>query len=269
MVEILQSFERTAGRFSPVVLIVPGLVMVVLGLLAWLAGSCLRRVVLGVVGAAAGLLVGFLVIGPNPPAYALAAGGGAAFGAILPRVFLAGILAVFGAAIAFAIVARAHLVEEQGTRFGAPDGGPAEGRFTVQQSLDAARACVIDVRDRAEAAAHELTPVDWAIVAAAILAALVLAAFSARLAGALACSALGTMLILTGLTLLLILKGSAPIARIEQQGAFYGLVLLGMAAFGTLEQLVLCKPPKREAKAGAGKSKSQQREEPKRGWRSR
>ena len=268
MVEILQSFERTAGRFSPVVLIVPGLAMVVLGLLAWLAGSCLRRVVLGLVGAAAGLLVGFFVIGQNPPTYALAAGGGAALGAILPRVFLAGLLAVFGAGIAFAIVARAHPVEEQGTLFGVPDGGLPEGRFTVQQSLDAVRAYAIDVRDRAEAAARELTPVDWAIVAAAALGALVLAMLWARLAGALACSALGTMLILTGLTLLLILKGSTPIARIEQQGAFYGLVLLGMAAFGTLEQLVLCRPPKREAKAGSGRSKSQQ-EESKSGWRNR
>lgn len=269
MVEILQSFERTAGRFSPVLLIVPGLAMVVLGLLAWLAGSCLRRVVLGLVGAVGGLLVGFLVIGGNPPVYAFAAGGGAALGAILPRVFLAGILALFGAAIAFAVVARAHLIEEQGTLFGAPDGGLPEGRFTVQQSLDAVRTYAVDVGDRTEAAAREVTPVDWAIVAAAALGALVLAGLCARLAGALACSALGTTLILTGLTLLLILKGSAPIARIEQQGAFYGLVLLGMAAFGTLEQLVLCKPPKREAKAGAGKSKSQQQEEPKRGWRNR
>jgi len=268
MVEILQSFERTAGRFSPVVLIVPGLATVVLGLLVWLAGSCLRRVVLCLVGAAAGLLVGFLVIGQNPPAYVLAAGGGAVFGAVLPRVFLAGILAVFGAAIAFAIVARAHVVEEQGTLFGASDGGMPEGRFTVQQSLDAARAYAIDVRDRTEAAARELRPVDWAIVAAAILGALVLAMLSARLAGALACSSLGTVLILTGLTLLLMVKGSTPIARIEQQGAFYGLVLLGMVAFGTLEQLVLCKPPKQEAKARSGKSKSQQ-EESKSGWRNR
>ena len=35
----------------------------------------------------------------------------------------------------------------------------------------------------------------------------------------------------------------------EQQGTFYGLVLLGMAAFGTLEQLVLCP---RQAGRGAG-----------------
>ena len=53
MVEILKSFEQVASRFSPAVLIVPGLVMAVLGLVTWLAGMCLRRLVLALVGATA------------------------------------------------------------------------------------------------------------------------------------------------------------------------------------------------------------------------
>jgi hypothetical protein len=84
----------------------------------------------------------------------------------------------------------------------------------------------------------------------------------------LTCSVLGTALIFAGLIALLIFKGSAPIALVQQQGAFYGLVLLGMAAFGTLEQLVLCPSRKREPKAGTGKSRSRQ-EESKHGWRNR
>jgi hypothetical protein len=44
----------------------------------------------------------------------------------------------------------------------------------------------------------------------------------------------------------------------EQQGTFYGLVLLGMTAFGTLEQLVLCPSPRRRHKDGAGKTDSKE-----------
>ena len=69
-------------------------------------------------------------------------------------------------------------------------------------------------------------------------------------------------------TLLLIFKGSAPVARMEQQGPFYGLVLLGMIAFGTLEQLLLCPQAKEGRDASSGRFRAN-REESKRGWRNR
>lgn len=268
VVEILKSFEQVAGRFSPVVLIAPGLALVVLGLLAWLGGICLRRVVPALVGVGAGALVGFFVGRQSAPVYALAAGAGAAFGAFLPRAFVAVLLVVLGVAAAFVVVARTHLLEEQETLFGVPESGQAEERFTVQQSLDAVRAYAIDVKDRAGAACRKLTPVDGAIVVAVGLGLSVLGVVFGRLAGALTCSTLGAALIFAGLILLLMFKGSTPVARIEQQGAFYGLVLVGMAAFGTLEQLFLCRPPVREPKAKAGKSQPEQ-QETKRGWRNR
>jgi hypothetical protein len=71
-------------------------------------------------------------------------------------------------------------------------------------------------------------------------------------------SAWGTALVFAGLTALLILKGSKPITLMEQQGKFYGLVLLGMTAFGTLEQLVLCPSPRRRHRDGAGKTDSKE-----------
>jgi hypothetical protein len=79
--------------------------------------------------------------------------------------------------------------------------------------------------------------------------------------GALTCSLLGTALVFAGLMLLLMYKGSAPTAHVEQQGAFYALVLLGMAAFGTLEQMLVCRQPKRAVE------KPQAKEETKGSWR--
>jgi hypothetical protein len=97
---------------------------------------------------------------------------------------------------------------------------------------------------------------------------LVLGLLLTRLAGAMVCSGLGSLLVFAGLIVLLIFKGSAPITFIQKQGVLYGLVLLAMAAFGTLEQLVLCPSPKRRQKAGSGKSGSR-RGEAEHGWRTR
>ncbi len=262
MVEILKSFEQVAGRFGPWVLLAPGLAAVVLGLVAWLAGMRLQRIVLAVFGAAVGALVSFLIGGPNAAIAGVAAGGGAALGAALPRVFLAVLLAVFGVAIAFTVLAGTNLQEQQGTLCGARDAGQAE-KYTVTQSLDVVRAYSIDVADCAKAAARKLVPVNWAILAAVGSTLLVLGLLFVRPAGALTCSLLGTALVFAGLILLLIFKGTEPIGRVQQQGAYYGLVLVGMAVFGTVEQLILCRP----AKGGGDKASHSQNGESKHAWR--
>ncbi|MEN6337274.1 MAG: hypothetical protein ABFE01_23715, partial [Phycisphaerales bacterium] len=65
MVEILKSFEQVAGRFSPAVLVLPGLILAALGLVTWLAGMCRKRLILSLVGALVGGLAGFFVGGQN------------------------------------------------------------------------------------------------------------------------------------------------------------------------------------------------------------
>jgi len=268
MVEILKSFEQVAIRFNPAVLILPGLAMAALGLVLWLAGVCRKRLLLGLVGALVGGSAGFFAGGQHLAVTALAAVGVAALGAIVPRVFAAGMMAVLGAAIAFAVVARIHIFRQQGLLFSGDNLGPTANRFTVQESLDAVQAYVLDVRDRTGAIAGKLVSIDLAIIAAVAAALLVVGLLFGRLAGALTCSTVGAGLLFAGLTLLLIFKGSAPVARMEQQGPFYGLVLLGMIAFGTLEQLLLCPQAKEGRDASSGRSRAS-REESKRGWRNR
>jgi len=267
VIEILKSFEQVAGRFSPMVLLVPGLAMVALGLLAWLAGMCLRRPMLAIVGAAAGGIAGLLIDGQNPTFAGFAAGGGAVFGVIMPRLSTAVLLAVLGLSAALVIAAGAHRAEGQKTLFGGQDSRREEKRLTVQESLHVTRTYALSVVDRAKSAARELMLVEGGIVGAVGLGLLVLGLVFGRLAGALTFSLLGAALIFAGLTTLLIFKGSAPIDLVQQQGAFCGLVLLGMAAFGTLEQLVLCPSPKRKPKTGSGRSRPKQKES-EHSWRS-
>jgi hypothetical protein len=266
MVEILKSFEQVASRFSPPVLMVPGLVMVVLGLVAWLGGMCVRRLVLAFVGAAAAGIAAVLIHGRNPAVAGLAAGGGALFGAILPRLSAAILLASFGVAVALVIVTGTPAGAGPRAMSGPPETEQEQGGLTMRESLDTVHAYALNIVDCVRSACCELERPNQAVLAAVGFALLVLGLFLVRLAGALACSALGAALVFAGLTALLILKGSDPIALMERQGRFYGLVLLGMAAFGTLEQLVLCPSPKRRRQAGAGKSGPRQ-EESEHHWR--
>jgi hypothetical protein len=268
VIEIVRSFEQEAGRFNPMVLLVPGLAMVALGLISWLAGMCLRRFVLALAGAAAGGLAGWLIHGQNPAVAGLAAGGGAVFAVILPRVSTAVLLAALGVVVAFAITAGTHFVEGQRTSSARQDSGRGQERFTVQESLTEMRVLALDIVGRTASAARELEPANWAVLAAVWLVLLVLGLLLVRLAGALTFSVLGTALIFAGLIVLLIFKGSAPVAFVQKQGAFYGLVLLGMAVFGTLEQIVLCPSPKRRRKAKSAGPRPRQ-EGSEHGWRDR
>jgi hypothetical protein len=268
MVEILKSFEQVAIRFSPAVLILPGLAMAILGLVLWLAGVCRRRLLLGLAGALLGGLAGFFVGRQNPAVTVLAAGGVAACGAIVPRVFAAAMMGILGTAITFAVVARVHVFQQQGSLPAGGNPNPAVNRLTVQESLDAVQVYVLGVGDWLSTIARGLVSIDLAIIAAVGGGLLILGLIFRRLAGALTCSTVGAGLLFAGLTLLLIFKGSAPVARMEQQGPFYGLVLLGLIAFGTLEQLLLC-PQAREGRgASSGRSRNNE-EDSKQSWRNR
>ncbi len=260
MVEILKSFEQVASRFSPAVLILPGLMMVALGLVTWLAGVCRKRLVLGLVGGLTGGLAGYFVGEQNPLIATLAVGGAAAFGAMTPRLFVAVVLAGLGVAITFGVLARGHLFQEHGLLLSGATLNQSNTRFTMQESLDAVQAYVLDVTDGIRAIARQLVPADLAIIGGVGVGLLVVGLLLTRLASALTCSLLGSGLVFAGLTLLLIFKGSTPVTQMEQQGAFYGLLLLGMAAFGTLEQLLLCPQPASGRDAAGGKSRSRSKE---------
>jgi len=260
MVEILKSFEQVASRFDPPVLMVPGLVMVVLGLVAWLGGMCVRRLVLASFGAAAGAVAAVLIQGRSPAVIGLAAGGGALFGALLPRLSAAVLLASFGMAVTLVVIAPAPAVAGYRLISGPQETGQEPAGLTVREGLDVVQAYALNIMDRIRSILSGLEWADQAVLGAVGLVLLVLGLSLVRLAGALTCSAWGAALVFAGLTALLILKGSDPIALMERQGRFYGLVLLGMTAFGTLEQLVLCPAPKRRHRGGTGKAGSRQEE---------
>ena len=269
MVETLKSFEEVASRFNPLVLIVPGLVMVALGLFVWLGGLGLRRALFAVIGAMAGGTAALLIADQNAVIAGASAVVTACVAAAFQRLFTALLLSLLSLAIAFLIVARPSLLEYRGTLIANQgDLGRNDQKLTVHDSLNVIRSYSLDVVDSVRYAARKLMPIHWAVVAAAAAGLLTLGVLFRHLAGAMSCAILGAALTFAGLTLLLIFKGSSPIRRMETVPLFYGLVFAGMAAFGTVEQFLLYRGTDDKPKAKSGKSSSGNGES-KRSWRNR
>lgn len=268
MVEILKSFEVVAGWLDPRVLVTPGLAMIGLGLLAWLACLCLRSLVFGLIGAAVGLLASFFVGVQGPSIWVATTAGGAAFGALLPRLSVAVLLTSLGTGIAFVAIATMQPATAQPTLFEAQSLTGTTERFSLPASLEVVRGYGYDLADHVRAIGRRFLPMHWAILASVGSGLLALSVLFGRLADAVTGSLLGAALVFAGLVLLLLFKGSAPVTRIEQNAAFYGLVLLAMAVFGAGEQLILCRRPKQEAKEDGRKSRTKKKEVAS-GWRGR
>jgi hypothetical protein len=269
MIEVLKSFEQVADRLNPLVLVVPGLVMVIAGLVVWLGGLGLRRILCAVLGAAVGGVAALLLIGRSgliAGAAALVAAGAAA---VFQRVFIALLLSLLSLAAAFVVLARPGLAEFKGGLVGDEGVAQSDQRLTAHDSLQIVRAYSLDVVDGVRFAARGLTAARWAILAAVAAGMLTLGILFRSAAGAVAFAALGTALIFAGLVLLLVYKGSEPVGRVAGMPAFYGLVFAGMAAFGTLEQLALCRRAERRRSKGKSSKREPDNADGKRSWRNR
>jgi hypothetical protein len=265
MLEVVEHFECVAVRLSPIVLVLPGLVLAVLGLFVWLGGLGFRRVLMGIVGTLFGGLGAFSLAKGNLIATVSAAMAWAFIGVIFQRFFAVVLLGLIGAVGAFLVLA-----------WPAPGAEPAmfsvgqapEGQaLAAGESLEIVESHWLDLEEKVREAGREMVKARWALVALAALVMLGLGIALRRFGVALACATVGTVLVFVGLVLLLMFKGSEPVTYIESRPAFFGIVFACMVAFGTLEQFVLCRrAERREAKARAPKDDEH---ESKRGWRDR
>jgi hypothetical protein len=260
VVEIIKSFEQVAGRLSPAVVVVPGIVLTAVGLVIWLGGIGFRRVSLALAGMILGSVF-VLATGIHSPAVVALSILAAAFVAIIiPRFFSAVLLAKLVAGILFIVLAWSLLAA------GKPRTVSGQQALSTRESLDLVRAYGTDLTDNIKRAGKELPLAKWLIVAAVGLVVFASGLLFRHAAGALACSTLGTVLIWSGLAILLMYKGSMPVRRIEHDALAYGLAAVGMVAFGALEQYVLCRRGDRKRKAKQLKDEQADRES-KHNWR--
>jgi len=264
MLEVLLNFERAAGRLSPVVLLGPGVAAVLLGLFVWLGGLGLRKHLAAVAGTVSGGACGFFLIGRNALTAAALAAVAAVVAIIFERLFIAILAGLLAAVVAFVVLAALYLKDVPG---GAPakPGAAQTPALSIRESIELMNTYVLDCSERVKQSCSRMPMYNWVIILAVAVVAIVAGVALWRFASALSCAVLGTTLIFAGMILLLMYKGSAPIGAISQKPPFYGTVFVTMAAFGTIEQLILCKRKKPKSK----KTKKQNESGEKRGqsWR--
>lgn len=258
MFDILQSFEHAATGLSPVILILPGIIAIIIGLFIWLGGSSLKRIVVGLIGAVSGALCGYFLIRHNFITAAVSTALAALIAVILERLFFAIILATLVMIALFTVLA--------GPYINPPPQKNTEDRksehpqssletATLRQSIAIVKAYIADFSGIIKEACSKMPALRWAVLAGVMVVFLTAGFWFRNLTAALCCAILGTGLIFTGMILLLLYKGSAPITGIAAKGSFYAAVSAAMIAFGTLEQLILCRRAEKVSRKGNHENK--------------
>lgn len=214
MLDISQNFEQMISELSPTFLVGVGSGSVLAGLFIWLGGLGFRKYLVTIVGAFAGGISGFFITGRNTVLSLVSAGVGVVIALVLEKIFVTIMAAVLAAVLGFTVM----------------------GRICVGQA------------DSLEQACSQMPVYSWVIIAALVIISIAAGFFFRRLISALCFAAFGAILIFAGMILLLSYKGTEPISYISGKPSFYGMVFAAMVAFGTIEQLLLCRFAKAKAK---------------------
>lgn len=256
MLEIAQGLQSVAVRLSPQGLLVAGLTALLAGLFIWLAGLAFSRALIAVL---AGLAAGCAAIAISTrdiitPAIiaSLAAVIAAAFHKLLVPI-LAFALAAF---IAAAVLSPSSIPGTGSVKTQISLSGPPSGSPSILHTISR-------LASQIAAAARQLVPgMSLRCIVTIIVIAVVLIAISFflwSLVSAFCWSCMGTLFVFSGMILLLIYKGSAPVKFVSSAPAFYGSVFAAMVAFGTAEQYLLCRPPAKKQKAKSGEKISEKK----------
>lgn len=240
MLDILLDFEQAAGQLSPVILTIPALVMVIPGLLMWLAGMGVRRIFLGCAGAVSGAALGLLFASSNLILVVVLIAGATVMAVLLERLFIPLFSGVLVAVIVLVLLSRGQVANGGHAATARQSPAPAESLpAALVQSARIVGGYAIDLANEARSICRSILPQHWVIAALAGAVFFLGGLALPRFACAWAFSTLGTMLIFTGMVIFLSYKGSAPISKMCQRGSYYGAVFGLMVALGTGEQLVL------------------------------
>ena len=270
MLEFIQHFEQVASRFRPIVLIVPGVSAVLLGLFTWLGGLAIRRVLVAAIGAVTGAVCGFFLGGWNIIFIMVLTGLGAGVAIMFEKIFIIMLTATIAVLAGFFILAGPYIENadslEQFPEHQTPDVGQY---FTIRQVIEIATEYIASLRVTLQQACSQIPLRSWAVIAALGVTFIAAGLFLWRVTSALCLAAAGTIFIFAGMISLLLCKGSEPLSSIYRSVSFYAAVFAAMIAFGTIGQLLLCRPAPKKARVDTHSDKRKEEPEaPKRvDWR--
>ncbi len=238
MDETFSQVQDSLQRLLPIMLLGPGILFVVAGLMMWLGGLRWMRAIAAFAAAMAGLAGAWFFAGPQ----------------IIPLVLCPVILAAVGLLLNRLVV----VLLGAGLVAGAIMIGPAIGEIRWQESPEQRTAAVNDkpldllesieeieafINRAKETAREVISNIPASRKSAALIAAMAFAGFglfSWRLVCALTCSTIGTAEIFMGMTVLLLFKGAAALQQLADNGFLLAVVAVGMIGLGTALQMWLC-----------------------------
>ena len=208
MIQIIQNIENLNTQLLPPALLSVGILTLIAGLIIWLGGLGVRKLLVGIVGIIAGITIAYLFAGQQLRYILLAAGIGTIAGILLEKQLTIIVPAILAAICAFLVLAHFQNADfSVGIRY----------------------------------AFAEIPLYSWAIIAIAAIATLFAAIYLRRPTWAISCAVFGSGVIFTGMIILLSIKGISPTEKIAEKPYIYTAAFGAMCVFGTAEQLILCR----------------------------
>jgi hypothetical protein len=238
ILDVFSSFEETLRQVAPILLVVPGIVLVLSGLFLWVGGLRFLKPLAVFTAAGAGLacalvftsrgLVPIVCFTLIPAALAL----------FLDKP----VVAALGACVAAAAVLLFPLFTDAGVRDAVSrqvSAVPAAQEMSMLES--------VEYVEQLAGWAAEWGKAYWAALgdgrkaaAGTLVGVLVIAAVAWRWVCALTCATLGTGMLLTGLFVLVLSKGPQTLPYVVDKMPYFWAAAGGMAAVGTLLNRWLC-----------------------------
>jgi hypothetical protein len=245
MLDVLNEFQNAALVFSPAMLVVPGVLGVLFGIIFWLAGEKFTKIIAVTAGFVGGGIAAFYWFPAHNSAAAAIIG---ALAGVIMAMFLHKCIVVAAGTAVFAIVVMTFLV---GTYFNDQVAGvvyqPAAAtsvKITSTQTAEQIKLRLAKVGGQLCRLSIRLPFVLWPAFAGAAVAVAVAAMFFGRFVTAFACSSLGTAMIFAGMLSLLLYKGSLPLTYVYGRISFFFWVFASMVVAGAVAQFILCRAPK-------------------------
>lgn len=246
MLEILKNFESAMSGtewLGSRILLGVGIAIVLLGLVIWLGGLGLRKVLSVIAGAAAGGITFYLVVGRGSAPALIAAAVTGIFALEFERGFIAVFAAIMAIALGLSFQIGPHIENVQTVK--AIDQDPNAPASVPHSTVSSGRgadqlgARATDTGQSVRLACSLMPMHKWVKIVILATIFIVGGCFIRRPTLALCFSILGTAFIFAGTILVLLYKGVAPVTHISGKSSIYIAVFVVMVCLGTVEQFVL------------------------------
>ena len=242
------AFQEYAQRFDSLFLISTGIGLIIVGLVIWLAGTMLSRLMSAIIGGLVAFIAAIALTGGALSASILACATGAIVGAVLRRPVLALVAAMLVGACLVVVLSGATDIQMRAP-LTSPD--PDSPNLTARESWQRTTSFARDLRQNViEIGAEQHFLIYVAAIGAAIVAFAVTFYFR-NFGAAFTCSAIGTIVTLSGMATMLFYKGSQPVNLISDNAMLAVCVAGGMILFGVFVQMLLGRPRKGKTIASA------------------